>query len=140
MKLFITKTAHGLTPADKQAEEEISKWKVGTSYLMKVDKARCPAFHRLVFAVAQMTCDNAPEGSMWSGKEALSLIKAVELACGMVETLVSLDGEVHMIPLSIAFQNMVEDEFSILYKRLIKESARILDISEQDVLDNLGAQ
>jgi hypothetical protein len=138
-KIFITKTSNGLLPADEVSEKVYLKWKNGASYSLEYNKARNPKFHRMVFAVAQKVCDNAPEDSYWNGKDAYHLIKAVELKIGFVDELVDFDGEVHMIPKSIAFENMEEADFKKLFDALLEEGARILGCTIRELLDNVEA-
>ncbi|HNX82641.1 MAG TPA: DUF1367 family protein [Candidatus Omnitrophota bacterium] len=135
-KIFIVKSSTGfLLPGDAEAEEVVNKWKVGSSYSLTYAPARNPKFHRLVFAVASAVTDNAPEGSCWNGKDAYHFIKAVELQAGFVDELVDLNGEVRMVPKSIAFENMAEDEFKKLFDVLISEGARILGMTERELLE-----
>lgn len=138
-KIFVVKGASGyLVPADAEAESVCKKWKCGQIFSLTYAPARNPQFHRMVFAVAQMVCDNAPDGSYWSGKDAYHFIKAVELSNGFTDEMIDCAGEVHLIPRSIAFENMDQAEFKKLFDPLVSEAARILGISEQDVLSNMG--
>ena len=138
-KIFITKGASGyLVPSDAEAEAVCKKWKIGASYSLTYAPARNPKFHRLVFAVAQSVVDNAPEGSYWSGKDAYSFIKAVELTHGFTDEMMDCNGEVHLVPRSIAFENMDETEFKKLFDPLIAEGARVLGCTENDLLEQLG--
>ena len=138
-KIFITKAASGLlAPADAEAEEVCHKWKIGASYSLTYTPARNAKFHRMVFAVAQSVVDNAPEGSYWSGKDAYSFIKAVELTHGFTDEMMDCNGEVHLSPRSIAFENMDEAEFKKLFDALITEAARVLGISEGELLEQLA--
>ena len=138
-KIFITKGASGyLVPADAEAEAVCKKWKVGASYSLAYAPARNPKFHRLVFAVAQSVVENASEGSYWNGKDAYSFIKAVELTHGFTDEMMDCNGEVHLVPRSIAFESMAEDEFKKLFDALITEAARVLGVTENELLDQLG--
>ena len=138
-KIFITKATPGfLAPADAEAEEVFRKWKTGASYSLAYAPARNPKFHRMVFAVAQMVTDNAPEGSYWSGKDGYSFIKAVELTHGFTDEMIDCNGEVHLVPRSIAFENMDNDEFKKLFDPLITEAARVLGVSEGELLEQLA--
>ena len=138
-KIFVTKATPGfLAPADAEAEEVFRKWKTGASYSLTYAPARNPKFHRMVFAVAQMVTDNAPEGSYWRGKDGYSFIKAVELTYGFTDEMMDCNGEVHLIPRSIAFENMDEAEFKKIFDPLITEAARVLGVTENELLDQLG--
>ena len=138
-KIFVTKGVSGLlAPADAEAAEVVRKWKIGASYSLTYAPARNPKFHRLVFAVAQSVVENAPEGSYWSGKDAYSFIKAVELTHGFTDEMMDCNGEVHLIPRSIAFENMDETEFKKIFDPLIKEAARVLGVTEGELLEQLA--
>lgn len=139
-KILIMKTHNGnsLIPSDKEAEAVVMRWKPGAIYALKYSLARNPKFHRLIFGVASMVIDNAPEESYWHGKDPKHFIKAVMLTIGQVEEVVDFKGEVHMTPKSIAFENMDETEFKPIGDAVVKEAARILGISERDVIQNLG--
>ena len=138
-KIFVTKATPGfLAPADAEAEEVFRKWKTGASYSLTYAPARNPKFHRLVFAVAQSVVENAPEVSYWRGKDGYSFIKAVELTYGFTDEMMDCNGEVHLIPRSIAFENMDEAEFKKIFDPLITEAARVLGVTENELLDQLG--
>ena len=138
-KIFIAKSQSGfLVPADAQAEAVVNKWKVGASYTLTYEQARNPKFHRLVFGVADMVIENAPETSYWHDKDAYSFIKAVELTHGFTDEMMDCNGEVHLAPKSIAFENMDEAEFKKLFDALITEAARVLGISEGELLEQLA--
>lgn len=137
-KIFIIKTSSGLAPADAEAEEVVRKWKVGHSISLTYAPARNPKFHRMVFAIAQSVIDNAPEDSYWNGKEAYSFIKAVELTHGFTDEMMDCNGEVHLVPKSIAFESMDESEFKRIFDALITEAARVLGITEGELLEQLA--
>lgn len=137
-KIFVVKTSSGLSPADEEAREVVNKWKIGASYSLTYAPARNPKFHRMVFGVAQLVCDNAPEGTFWCGREAYAFIKWVELCSGFTEEQICPDGEIKLHPLSIAFENMDESEFKKLFDALITEAAQVLGVSEGELLEQLA--
>jgi hypothetical protein len=139
-KIFVKKhpTFNALIPVDAGSETAISKMK-DKEWSLEYNKARNPKFHRMVFAIAQMVCDNAPEDSYWHEKDGYHYIKACELKAGFVDELIDLDGEIHFIPKSIAFESMADDEFKKIFEVMVKEAARILGCSERDVLQNMEA-
>ena len=92
----------------------------------------------MVFAIAQSVIDNAPEDSYWHDKEAYSFIKAVELTHGFTDEMIDCNGVVHLSPKSIAFENMDEAEFKRIFDALITEAARVLGISEGELLEQLA--
>lgn len=137
-KIIITKTVHGLQPGDDQAEKVVNRWKLGASYALTYKEARSPQYHRLVFGIANAVVDNAPEGSYWRGKLPEHFIKAVMLTIGCVDEVMDMNGEVHLIPKSIAFENMGDDEFRPIGDAVVREGARILNVEEHELLENFG--
>ena len=136
-KVFLIKGSDGnLYPTDEESEKIINKWKVGAEYGLEYKLSRNSQFHRMIFAIANMTVENAPEDSPWNGKPSIMLIKAVMLDNGFCEPQLKLDGTINMVAKSIAFDQMDQDEFDKLYNPLVKECARILNISENEVRRN----
>jgi hypothetical protein len=137
-KLFLIKGSDGnLHPVDEESEKIIRKWKVGSEYGLEYKLSRNSRYHRMIFAIANMTVENAPEDSPWNGKPAIMLIKAVELDNGFSEPQLKLDGTINMIAKSIAYDQMDQDEFDKLYYPLVKASARILNVTEDVIMGNL---
>lgn len=138
-KFIITKSPNGvLIPACKDAETTIAKWRAGESYTLTYQKARSPQHHRFIFAIAKAVIDNAPEDSYWNGKDSYHFIKSVMLSMGIVDEIMDLNGEVHLIPKSLAFENMDENEFRPIADRVLLEAARILDLTQAELLQNIG--
>ena len=137
-KIIITKTVQGLQPGDEQAEKVVKRWKLGASYALTYKEARSPQYHRMVFGIANAVIDNAPEGSYWHGKLPEHFIKAVMLTIGCVEAVIDMNGEVHMIPKSIAFENMGDDEFRPIGEAVVREGSRILNVPQHVLLENFG--
>jgi hypothetical protein len=136
-KLFLIKGSDGiLHPVDQESENIIQKWKTGAEYGLEYKLSRNARYHRMIFAIANMAVENAPEDSPWNGKPAIMLIKAVELDAGFVEPQLKLDGTINMVAKSIAFDQMDQDEFDKLYNPLVKECARILNITEDELRRN----
>lgn len=135
-KIFIVKSSTGfLLPGDAEAEEVVNKWKVGASYSLTYAIARNPKFHRMIFAIAGKVVENAPHDSYWHGKKPIHFIHAVELTIGMVEEEIDLSGQVHLRAKSVKFENMDDDEFKTIYDPVVTEGARILGISERELLE-----
>lgn len=82
--------------------------------------------------------DNAPESSYWHGKLPEHFIKAVMLTIGCADPVMDMNGEVHMIPRSIAFENMSDDEFRPIGDAVIREGSRILNVPQHVLLENFG--
>ena len=139
-KFFVIKGVSGnLVAGDREAEEIIKKWKVGKGFSLTRAQARNPKFHRKVMAVAQMVIDNAPEGSFFHKKEAKLFVKCSMMTHGITEPMVNLQtGEITLTAKSIAFENMDDDEFDLVYSAVREDAASILGITEQEIDDNLA--
>jgi len=105
---------------------------------INISNNRSAEFHRLVFAVAQLLVYSAPESSMWNNKDPYLFIKAVELEHGFVEPVQRLDGKIEFYPVSISFTNMSQKRFKELFDCILKEAAKILDCSIEEILQNKG--
>jgi len=125
-KMILTKTEHGLRPADALSESSMLRLVKGKSYTFEYKRARNHKFHRLVFGVATIVCENSDR---WDNP--LLFIKAVELTHGYVDTLVDMNGEVFMIPKSISFENMEEQEFNKLFDCILIEASKVLGIHQE---------
>jgi len=107
-------------PMYKSDLERWEKVKENVPYCMRAERDRNNKLHNKLFAVAQEIIDNMPEESPWSNKEAYQLIKCSEIPLGYVEEIVSLDGQVSLIPESISFENWGGEKFEKFYEDVIK--------------------
>lgn len=127
----VTQFAPFLLPHGKAAEQQLGELKNNTIYSVEVKKARNPLHHNLIFLLAQIAVEHAPEGSPWEGKDAYAFIKAIELEAGIVDYITKLNGETHVIPKSIAFENMDEIEFNRISDLVFRTVAKIVGINEE---------
>lgn len=143
-ELILTKTVSGqLAPADPQAVEYVGKLKLGQSLRAVVTKQRNPAFHRKHFALLNFAFDHwEPEGKQYKGepvqKNFEQFRRDVTILAGYFDTTYTLKGEVRLVPKSISFASMDNDEFSALYNATINVIlSRILTKYTRDDLDNV---
>jgi hypothetical protein len=132
----VTQFAPYLVPHGKAAEKAMEDLKNNVIYSVEVKKARNPLHHNLIFLLAQIAVEHAPEGSVWEGKDAYAFIKAIELEAGIVDYITKLNGETHVVPRSIAFENMDEIEFNRISDLVFRTVAKILGINEEYLRKN----
>jgi hypothetical protein len=140
--IVLMKTPNGaLVPADPQATEYIAKLKLGAPVKAEVKRVRNYQFHKKLFALYDFAFDN------WTPTEATYKGQVVEknreqfrgdltVLAGHYITTVTLKGEVRLIPKSISFANMEQDEFDDLYNATVNVVLkRILTNYTRDDLD-----
>ncbi|MCK9282433.1 MAG: hypothetical protein M0P71_17600 [Melioribacteraceae bacterium] len=112
---------HGqLKPVYKADLERWEKVKENIVYCMRAERDRNHKHHSKLFAIAQGIIDNLPDDNPWSNKESYQLIKASEIPLGYVEEIISLDGEVSLIPESISFEKWSQEKFEGFYNKVIQ--------------------
>lgn len=121
MRLYLTRTMHGLAAADDTAREYLRKVKQGATVTAEIVKPRSVAFRRRFFAmlgVVYATCGD------WNSPE--ELLTELKFRVGLVDKQLITDrktGEVLaeiVKPQSISFAAMNEDEFREFVERCIK--------------------
>lgn len=88
-------------------------------YSCDLKEPRNPVFHAKLFAVLQETLDNLPEESGLNKLDTYGLLKAIEFEIGEVEQIRKLNGEMVLVPKSIAFENMDNIEFGKMYEKIV---------------------
>lgn len=120
-KVLCRKTLSGLQPSDEEGKETLRKFPVGADVWVEVKKARNPKFHRLYFALLQLTFENQERYTNFE-----HFRKAVQVAAGHVEELITLDGEVLLQPKSIAFDQLDDLGFHAVFTETMKVCAKML--------------
>lgn len=110
MKLYLVKTFGGLKPAYDSDNERFKKipFDVPLEYNVKVP--RNPLFHKKFFAMLKMAYENQEEF-----RHPEHFRKSMMLRSGNSEEEQRCDGEIALVPKSIAFDNMEEYEFQEVY-------------------------
>lgn len=144
-KIILVKRDDGsFVPAYTEDKEICDKMKPG-EYMMKYCKPRNPRAHALAFAMARCTLENMPEDRypFWvelyranKHRAPYFFIKALELEIGEADPYQRPDGSIGMIPRSIAFESMSEDEFAVILDTLSRQCAKYLDITEEEMRRN----
>lgn len=129
MDIFLTRTLAGLVPADAEAKEAVRRWKIGETLKCSVRKPRDYKNHKRYFALLNLTFENQDKYTSFE-----HFRKAVQIAAGHVDELITLDGEVTFLPKSIAYDALDEMEFSKVFGETMTVCAKILGDLDLDDL------
>lgn len=121
VSLYLTKTLNGLVASDDQSRELMRRWKFGETLRCEVKKPRCYRNHKHYFALLSLTYENQDRYTSFE-----HFRRAVQIEAGHVEELIRLDGEIVMIPKSIAYDALDEMEFAKVFGETMLVCARIL--------------
>lgn len=144
-KVILVKREDGsFIPGYQHDKEVCDKMRPG-EHCFKYSKTRNPRAHALAFAMARCTLENIPESKypFWTElyrsnrhRAPYFFIKALELEIGEADPYQRPDGTIGMIPRSIAFENMGEDEFAAILDTLSRQCAKYLGITEEEMRRN----
>ena len=129
MDIFLTRTLAGLVPADEAAKQAVRRWKMGETLKCSVRKPRCYTNHKKYFALLSLTFENQDKYTSFE-----HFRKAVQIAAGHVDELITLDGEITLMPKSIAYDALDEMEFSKVFGETMTVCAKILGDLDLDDL------
>jgi hypothetical protein len=115
MDIYLTKTLNGFQPADEQAKQAVKRWKLGETLKCSVKKPRDYTNHKRYFALLNLTYENQERYTNFH-----MFRKAVELAAGHVDEIITLDGEVHYEVRSIDYSTLDEFQFDELFGRVMR--------------------
>jgi hypothetical protein len=121
MDIWLTRTLAGLVPADEAAKQAVKRWKIGETLKCSVRKPRCYTNHKRYFALLNLTFENQDKYTSFE-----HFRKAVQIAAGHVDELITLDGEILFMPKSIAYDTLDEMEFSKVFGETMMVCAKIL--------------
>lgn len=113
--IFLTRTLSGLVPADEEAKQAVKRWKLGETLKCSVRKPRDYHNHKHYFALLHTVFDNQERYTNF-----VMFRKAVELAAGHIDELITLDGEIHYEVRSVDYSSLDEMEFSDLFGRVMR--------------------
>ena len=126
-----------LAPVYNSDLEIVSKLKDGQQILLDFRKSRNPKHHKLVFAKAKCCLENidGPWGHLYmmdKNNAPYKFIKALMFDIGLTDDLLTVDGDIVQIPMSIAWENMSEDEFQPISRMLSEKCAEFLKITVEE--------
>jgi hypothetical protein len=132
MDIYLTRTLAGAAPADEEAKQAFRRWKIGETLKCAVKKPRDYTNHKRYFALLNLTFSNQERYTSFE-----HFRRAVQIAAGHVDELITLDGEVVLIPKSIAYDALDELEFCKVFGEAMTVCAKILGDLD---LDHLRAE
>lgn len=114
--------------------ETAKKIKVNVPYEFEFKNQRNVNFHRKFFSLLNLVVDNTEK---FKDVNHLRMILAIET--GWYEELINpLSGEVTIVPKSISFSKMGNDEFEDLYNKSIDYCCKILGVEKQDIINEIS--
>jgi hypothetical protein len=120
-RLYLRRTLSGFAPADEPSLETMRKYKVGNVFRADVTKPRSYQHHKLIMALLNLTYANQ---DMYDDFEMFR--KAVAVAAGHVQELVTVDGEIIRLPRSINYDTLDEIEFTKVAGAMMTVCCRLL--------------
>ena len=124
MELYLARSKHGLSPDDAIASECLQKYKIGDLIKCKISKPHNAAFHRKLFALynvgfkywvpGELDCKyGTPE------KNFNQFRGDVTILAGYYEVYTRLDGSTRIVPKSLEYGKMEDEEKEKLYSAVI---------------------
>lgn len=129
MDIFLTRILRGLDGSDEEAKQALRRWPIGTTLKCSVRKPRDYTNHKRYFALLNLTFENQERYTSFE-----HFRKAVQIAAGHVDELITLDGEIVMLPKSIAYDALDEMEFCKVFAETMTVCAKILGDLDLDEL------
>lgn len=123
-RLYLKRTLRGFEPADEPSLELTRKYKLGEIYRADVVKPRNYQHHKLIMALLNLTYANQERYSSFE-----HFRKAVAIEAGHVEELIRLDGEIVLMPGSLAYDALDEVEFTRVSGAMMRVCAGILRVT-----------
>ena len=136
MKLFVFKSGSKLVPATSEDKEKIRKLPSGQPFQISYVEIRNVKHHRLYFQFIKTVYENLPEkfDKNWPSVE--SFRRSMQMYAGYYEETISLKGERHLQPKSIAFNKLDETAFSELHSKVKNVIGRhILPEMDMDIVE-----
>ena len=129
MELWFFRFGKHLVASDHEAEEAVKKISQGECVLVDLKRPRNLAHLRKYWSLINLVQENQEK---YPNKEHLHI--AVKLAAGWYEPWVMLDGTTALVPKSIAFDKMSQDEFNVFYREAVAAIVRLLPQFKADWL------
>ena len=118
MKLFVYKQSGKLTPCTSEDKEKMGKLPKGEPFEIKYTEIRNVRHHRKYFQFIKTVYDNLPEKFDRHWPDVDSFRRTMQMYAGYYDETISLKGEAHLQPKSIAFDKLDETAFSELHSKV----------------------
>lgn len=131
MKGFIRKTLTGWIPSDEPAKRAHKKQKLGQVSRADIVVPRNYRHHCMFMSLVEMTFENQQKYTdEWAFRS------AVALEAGHVKQFVTLDGELHLVPLRYSYDDIPdEQDFTVAFGKAMTVCARILKMENLKELE-----
>jgi hypothetical protein len=123
-RLYLRKTLTGFEPADEASHEAWRKYKLGEVYRGDVVKPRSYKHHKLCMALLTLTFQNQERYANFD-----MFRKAVAIAAGHVNEVITLDGEVTMEAGSLSYDALDEVAFTKVFGAMMTVCCSILGMN-----------
>lgn len=121
MRIYVRKDALGvLRPADRQAREALKRYKQDDVLSVDLKRPRNGRFHRKLWALLEVTMLHLPESMESKFPTAERLLWELKCQTGRFDVHTTLGGRETVIPHSISFAKMDEDEFGVFYSECVE--------------------
>lgn len=120
-RMYLRKTLSGFAPADEPSLELARKFALNEVYRADVVKPRNYQHHKLIMALLNLTFANQ---DIYANFEMFR--KAVAVAAGHTEELVTVDGEILKLPKSLSYDALDEVEFTAVSAAMMTVCAKLL--------------
>ena len=118
MKFFAYKQNGKLIPSSQSDKEKVDKLPSGEPIQLKYVEIRNVRHHRLYFAFINKVFQNLPEKFDKNWPDVDSFRRSMQMYAGYYDETISLKGETHLQPKSIAFDKLDETAFSELHSKV----------------------
>lgn len=132
-RLHLQKTLSGFVPADEASRETWAKYKLGEVYRGDVVKPRSYQHHKLCMALLQLTFNNQERYTSFE-----MFRKAVAIAAGHVNEIITLDGEVTIEAGSLSYDALDEIEFTKVFGAMMTVCCGILGVASSELEGELS--
>jgi Protein of unknown function (DUF1367) len=120
-RIYLKKTLSGFIPADGPSIDAWKKYKLGEVYRGDVVKPRSYQHHKLCMALLNLTFSNQDRYTDFE-----TFRKAVAIAAGHTEEMVTLDGKILRLPASLSYDALDEIEFTKVFGAMMTVCANLL--------------
>jgi hypothetical protein len=112
---YFKRTLQGLAPADDDAREHLLKYKIGDTLAAEIVKPREHRSIRRYWAMIKLVLDSTDQF-----KSRYQLHTYLKIRAGHCTSIVNkLSGEVFLIPESIDYATLNEDQFNDVWRRIV---------------------
>lgn len=133
MKLYLQKTISGLKPLYDSDLDLYKKIPFDVPFEFEVRIGRNIKFHKKFFAMLNLSFQNQEEFKSFE-----IFRQAVIIGAGFYEQIQRMHGEIMIIPKSISFAKMDEDEFQLLYSSVLDTIIEYFNFPKKEIEEEIA--